>query len=78
MRGAGFYKFDEGMLLYGATSVLNANYTLSIEQKDTYTYPVDGWSWYESEETACSGNGIVYVPPADPQSDKPFLPPLGA
>ena len=81
MRGAGFYKLDGDMLLYGANFAVNANYELYKEQKDTYTYPVDGWSWYESEQAACSGNGIPYVPPVDPQSDTPVLPPpppLGA
>ena len=74
MRGAGFYKLDDGMLLYGANFAVNANYELYKEQKDTYTYPVDGWSWYESEQAACSGNAIPYVPP----TEEPPFPPLGA
>ena len=43
----GFYKIDkEGNWLY-ATIVWSADYTLVAELKDTYTYPVDGWVWYE-------------------------------
>ena len=74
MRGAGFYKLDGDMLLYGANFAVNSNYELYKEQKDTYTYPVDGWSWYDSEQAACSGNGIPYVPP----TEEPPFPPLGA
>lgn len=44
----GFYKLD-GDLLYGPNFVLNANYELRKETKDNYTYPVDGWYWFDSE-----------------------------
>ena len=27
----------------------NGDYSLLKEQKDTYTYPTDGWSWYDDE-----------------------------
>lgn len=49
---SGFYKLDEGELLYGPNFVLNANYELRRETKDEYDYPVDGWSWFESREAA--------------------------
>lgn len=53
-KDSGFYKVDpDGVtLLYGRFYVLNANYELWRDQKDTYTYPIDGWSWYESEAQA--------------------------
>ena len=47
----GFYKLD-GELLYGPNFVLNANYELRKETKDQHTYPVDGWSWFDSEQQA--------------------------
>jgi hypothetical protein len=50
-RGPGFYKLD-GILLHGPNFVLNANYELRREHKDSYTYPVDGWIWFDSEEEA--------------------------
>ena len=50
---SGFYKFD-GVLLYGANFVLNANYELRKETKDQHVYPTDGWYWFESLEEACS------------------------
>lgn len=49
---SGFYKNDEGMLLYGKNYVLSGSYNLYKEQKDTYSYPVSGWSWFDSEEDA--------------------------
>ena len=58
----GFYKLDQdGSFLYGRFYVLNANYELHRHLKDTYTYPVDGWAWFDSEEQAMSALG--YVPP---------------
>lgn len=47
----GFYKLD-GDLLYGPNFVLNADYSLYKETYDQYTYPVDGWYWFDSEEEA--------------------------
>jgi len=51
MNTDGFYKFNE-ILLYGPNFVLNRDYELYREQKDTYSYPVDGWYWFDSEEDA--------------------------
>ena len=50
----GFYKWDEvaEILLFGPNFVLNANYELRAESHDQYTYPVDGWYWFDSEEEA--------------------------
>jgi hypothetical protein len=48
---AGFYKVD-GELLYAPNGVLHACYELLPDLKNTYTYPVDGWTWYDSEEAA--------------------------
>lgn len=51
---SGFYKIDpdSGLLIFGRFYVINAAYELHRHLKDSYTYPVDGWSWYESEEQA--------------------------
>jgi len=49
---SGFYKADDGELLFAPNAVHNANYTLQRELADTYEYPVDGWSWYESRDAA--------------------------
>jgi hypothetical protein len=54
MRGPGFYKLEENNLVHGPNFVINANYSLYKEQKDTYTYPTDGWYWFENENEARS------------------------
>ena len=52
MDTSGFYKLDGDQLLYGPNFVINANYELKRENKDQYTYPVDGWYWFDSEQLA--------------------------
>ena len=49
---SGFYKLDGDQLLYGPNFVINANYELKRENKDQYTYPVDGWHWFDTEQQA--------------------------
>lgn len=48
---SGFYKLD-GDLLFGPNFVLNASYELRRETYKQYTYPVDGWYWFDSEAEA--------------------------
>jgi len=45
----GFYKETEEGWYYAPNAVYNGDYSLLKEQKDTYTYPTDGWSWYADE-----------------------------
>ena len=47
-----FYKLDDGLLLEGPNAVYAPTFTLLKEDKDTYTYPIDGWYWFNSEEEA--------------------------
>ena len=49
---AGFYKKQDGQLLYGPHIVEGDGYVLLIQDKNLYEYPVDGWFWFESEEIA--------------------------
>jgi hypothetical protein len=50
METAGFYKKDEnGEWLYAPNFVYSPNFELVKENKDTYTYPVDGWNWYDEQ-----------------------------
>lgn len=62
MNTAGFYKNDDGDLLYGPNFVLNQNYQLYADQHDTYTYPVDGWYWFDSEAEA---RNFFNLPPVE-------------
>lgn len=48
----GFYKVESDMLLHSPTTVESAEYYLTSERPDEHEYPVDGWSWFESEEAA--------------------------
>lgn len=49
---SGFYRKQDNQLQFGRFYVLHQDYELHRHLKDTYQYPVDGWSWYESEEAA--------------------------
>jgi hypothetical protein len=49
---SGFYKNDNGTLLFGPNFVLNANYELRRETHDQHNYPIDGWHWFDSEAQA--------------------------
>ena len=53
----GFYKLEPSnkgrpVLVHGQ-NLINKNYTLHISQKDTYTYPVDGWTYFDTFSGAC-------------------------
>jgi len=43
----GFYKFEDGNWQYAPNFVYAPDYILLREKKDTYNYPVNGWSWYD-------------------------------
>ena len=53
---AGFYKEDQGALVYGPNYVLHEEWQLWAEEKDFYIsegiLPHEGWNWYNSEEEA--------------------------
>ena len=52
----GFYKLEvdtKGSVMIHGTNLLNKDYTLDISQKDTYTYPVDGWTYFDTFSGAC-------------------------
>jgi hypothetical protein len=52
----GFYKLEvdtKGSVIIHGTNLLNKGYTLDISQKDTYTYPVDGWTYFDTCSGAC-------------------------
>lgn len=49
---AGFYKKQEDIILYAPNIVEGDGYVLIAQDKDQYEYPIDGWSWFESEDIA--------------------------
>lgn len=50
MNTEGFYKKNEdGSWEYAPNFVYAPNFTLLKEEKDSYNYPVEGWSWLDTE-----------------------------
>lgn len=49
---AGFYKKVDGQLLYGPNAIYAPSFTLLITNKDEYSYPVDGWYYFETDTEA--------------------------
>lgn len=52
---AGFYSISNGQIQYAPNFVYGPDYTLLSEDKDTYTYPVNGWTWYADRASAEAG-----------------------
>lgn len=48
----GFYKKIEDDILKGENFVFSPSVTLKAEDKDTYTYPQDGWYWFGTFDEA--------------------------
>lgn len=46
-----FYKYENTTLMYGPC-VISAEYALVTDEKNSYTYPIDGWYWFDTEEEA--------------------------
>jgi hypothetical protein len=55
---AGFYKFTANELRYAPTSVHAPNFTLIAADHASYTYPVEGWRYFDSYEAAESYFGL--------------------
>jgi hypothetical protein len=47
-----FFKLQYGTLMEAPNFVFGPGFELQKERKDTYEYPVDGWTWYDSEYAA--------------------------
>lgn len=57
----GFYKLEVGAkrsLVLFSTHLESTNFTLDISLKDTYDYPVDGWTYFDTLDGACESFGI--------------------
>lgn len=61
----GFYKKDNTQLLFG-TMITGPDYMLLLDDKDNYTYPVDGWIYANSLDEAIQ----IF---AQPIPTEPFL-----
>ncbi len=61
MKKSGFYKKEvDGTLNFAPNTVDSPKVSLNKENKDTYSYPADGWYWFEtaSEANAFFGSSI--------------------
>lgn len=67
MNTNGFYKVQNDSLFYASNAIYNSNYELFVEHHETYTYPVDGWYYFESEELAREFFGLPA--PIAPESE---------
>lgn len=47
-----FYYNDNGNLLTAPNFVAFATFELDAELHTTYTYPIEGWYWFDTEEQA--------------------------
>jgi hypothetical protein len=55
----GFYKNDGGELFFAPNFVYGPSLELLIAKKDTYTYPVDGWTFFSTRQEALDAFGII-------------------
>ena len=46
---SGFYRQTESGWEYAPNFVYSKNYSLLKSERETYTYPIDGWSWYDEQ-----------------------------
>lgn len=59
MNTQGFYKYTDNELFHGPNFVSSPDYELLAENHEQYTYPVDGWSWFNSELEAKAFFNVV-------------------
>lgn len=50
-----FYKRQDNELLCAPTFVAAPDYTLTANERESYTYPVDGWHWFDDIDAALVG-----------------------
>ena len=66
MDTSGFYTYSqtEQMMMCGPNFVLGPyeRFSLYRDKKDTYTYPVEGWYWFDSDEEAYKFFEIEWTP----------------
>ena len=54
----GFYKNDSGTLLFAPNFVESKDFQLYMADKDKYSYPVQGWYWFETLKEAETTLGV--------------------
>ena len=55
----GFFKNDKGEIVYAPNFVKAPGFTLIAKNRLTYTYPVDGWQWFDDDVAAYKFFGSI-------------------
>lgn len=55
---SGFYALQNDELIHAPNFVEGPGFSLKSEDKDKYSYPVSGWTWFDSIEEAASFFGV--------------------
>ncbi len=63
---SGFYATNGSGVIHAPNRVCAPTFELHKHLKDTYEYPVNGWTWFESEAEARAAFGL---PPAPERVD---------
>jgi hypothetical protein len=58
MDTSGFYRLRGDKLTRAPNAVRAPTYDLLRKDKDTYTYPVEGWYWFNTETEAKTFFGL--------------------
>lgn len=75
MNTSGFYKNDgEEYLLYACNFIDSGSFYLDKNLKDTYTYPIGGWYWFDNEDQAYSFFNMKKPSNEIPLPPNPLLP----
>lgn len=61
-----FFKVIDGVLYDAPNFVESPTVVLVKEDRETYTYPQDGWYWFDTEAEAIAHFGDQIVPPQEP------------
>lgn len=56
--GKGFYKNENGNLIFAPNYVISKEFTLTKEKRLEYSFPINGWFWFDSEIEAKEHFGI--------------------
>jgi hypothetical protein len=74
MNTSGFYKAQGEDLLYAPIFVQSATYALLRSDRENYLYPVDGWSWFDSKESAYQYHQIAIPSNAEVEISANYIP----
>jgi len=63
---SGFYKNDNGVIIFAPNYIMENGVVLHRDEKETYTFPIDGWIWSENGdvETILNALSSVWLEPS--------------